>query len=333
MSVVAESKRRLEVGSLAALALGVAVVAGIAIYNIRAKLAGWVANTQSQERLEALATNYGDIAIFALISAGVVWAILYFGWTRRKAPGRGFSDLAVLLAASVMVQAAVMHVAVARADGAPANPDMVQAELARSLAAAEAREAHEPALDAAGAPGDRAAVRTVLNAMATGLRDDRRRYVHELKSYNFNWHISPMALNSISGGERAKERLAKARIAIATQRAQLAQRTAEARTTLAAGQLDDKDAALTGFDKAVGVMKADVEKALAAQEALLGEYDALVKITANRGRFTYANNKITFAGAADQTTYRTHREKAQVLESQLDPDTGRLKTQAVSAGS
>ena len=331
MSVVAESKRRLEVGSLAALALGVAVTAGVAVYNLRGKLSAWVANSQSLERLDALMRNYGDIAIFALISAGVVWAILYFGWTRRKAPGRGFTDLAILLVASVVLQAAVMHVAVARADAAPVSADVVQAELARSLAAAETLQAHDAPLGLAGAQGDRAVVRGVLNTMATAMRNDRRQYVYEMKGYNFTWHISPMALASIPGGERARDRLFKARYSVNIQRTRLAERIAQARASLAAAELKDKPTALAGFDRAAGVMKADVEKSLATQEALLGEYDALVKVTANRSRFSFGDGKLAFVSPADQAAYASHREKAQALESRLDPETGRLKTQAVPA--
>ena len=327
MSVVAVSRRKLEVGSLWALALAVAVVAGWALFSVQGQLAGWVANAASLSRGEALALNYRSIAIGALIQGGVIWTVLYFAVVRRRAPGRGLSDLAVLLVASVLVQAAVMHFAVARADAAPADATMAQAELARAAGAAEARQATDPPLEVAGAAGDRRVLREAFNTMATQIRADRRRYSHEMMTYNFSWHLSPMALASYAGIERARLRLTKARTSIATYRAALTERIARARAGVAAGELDARPAALTGFDRATGQLEADVEKALAVQEALLGEYDAMVRMTADRGRFTYAGGKLTFRSAADQAAYRAHRERAQVLESQLDPKTGQLKAQ------
>lgn len=328
MTVVAVSKPRVEMSSLLGLGLAALVVAGWAWFNLQGHVAGWVANTQSLPRLDALMRNYGDIAVSALIQAGVVWAVLYFGLVRRKAPGRGFSDLAVLLATSVVLQAGVMHFAVARADAAPASADMAQSELTRAMAAAEDVEAHQAGPGVDGASGDRAALRQVMGPMAMGLREERRRYLFEMRNYNFNWHVSSMALASIPGVERAKDRLGKARVSLAAYRAKVDQRIAQGHAAAAASDFKDKAAGAAAFDKAAGQLKADIGRTQSVQEELLGEYDALVKLAANRSSFTYAGGKLTFRSAADQEAYRTHREKSQELESRFDPETGMLKPSA-----
>jgi hypothetical protein len=255
----------------------------------------------------------------SIVTAAVVWGVLYLTFIRTRAPEYSLGYFMIILAAIVIVDGGIVLIGInghaARTQSAMApvrDQDVTLEEIPQLVHVAYSPHggAYRINSRSTGAGGDVA--RAVLEWMkaVSGSRD---LYESDIRVLNPDAYMQASTLAAPGGLARARAVLAKMRDSATRHRAEEAAATAKFRAVLAGSGVDPaiKGQMFTSFDSSVARERGTVDAIYADDTGVVAEYDAILARLAHPAGVWYVDgNLIRFSDHSDLVAFKAHIARA-----------------------
>lgn len=240
-----------------AIAITIAIIAEIPVLLFATVMAAAVMHGSLKASDTA---TWTAVVVFCLASVLVVWAVLYFGFLRKRTPRRPVLSFVLLTILPGIIMGGV-YVAVQRQHSFDAwraqevlaqNEDDALADLAFTLkkVSLENGESYSVILRTK-LPGEAGRIEKSAKALILAVSDAHRAFDNAREAADIDETMSAESLNAPGGLNKATQALIDVRAAIATREARIDAAYADCRKVLAAAKIDPakQRAALTAFDR------------------------------------------------------------------------------------
>jgi hypothetical protein len=256
----------------------------------------------------------GEIAGGAAALGALTWAVVYFGFVRRKSPARGGLYALILIGFSVLLQQGVAGLLIAQQHVAAAEKaEKDQMQVAANSVESSLSALEHPGSDSAPttakprATGDAGEVERLLTAFLGQIQSDHEDYLRDMAATGIQDVLKPARLAKDKSLRAALESIEEARSVVKAYQARAERRRNEFRHAIETSALSPakKQELLAGVDHSS--RDAGESDTWGLEMAILDEFEATARdLRHSRGRWSITGRGIMFTDQGDLAVWRGH---------------------------
>jgi hypothetical protein len=281
-----------------------------------AGLKGLIASTAPALHANDYAAVYGALSGHALYVAAIIWLVVCVGLGAIRAPVWAAASLGALLALTIGLDAGLLNLAKAGAEGDDAQARIAAHEISAAVRAAAADPEHAVIDTRPKASGDLGELERITKTYIAAELKDRRDYRDKLRALGFPDFMQPSAIARDRHLARTTAALAQAEVLVAAYSKLDEQRMADVRAAYdhSTARANLKAPMLAGFDKAAAESSSDRAQLWALEGRILTHYQQAVGVLRrSEGRWRVSGEVYVFSRDSDLRAWQSHIGEARRL--------------------